>query len=91
METTEVFYYISQIAEKNGVSKINELDGLWEHKVNSSWEIKVNGHRETIDGVPPFHALVIFNGWSAGLVSPFGGVIANEDSFIEAMKNSIGV
>ena len=91
---TEIFYYISLIAEKNNVRNIGKLDGLWKCKVDEDWEFRVNGHDEEIDGIPPYYALIVYRGLPAGLVNPFGGTIAagqvvNEDVFIEAMKKTM--
>lgn len=91
---TEVFYYISLIAERNNVRNIRELDGLWKCKVDEDWEFRVNGHNKEIDGIPPYHALIIHKGLPAGLVSPIGGNFAageavNEDAFIQAIKKSL--
>ena len=62
--------------------------------VDDRWVVKVNGHREQVESVPPFSALLEFNGWPAGIIDPFGGTIAagelaNEDTFIAAMEAAI--
>lgn len=41
--------------------------------------------------VEPFHCYIEFNGWPAGVVAPWGGVIAagdvaNEAAFLAAVK-----
>lgn len=93
-EITTAFYLIMKIAKKEGVSEIGRLPGLWEYQVDENWRFKVNGHDHDVDGVPPFHALILYNDLPAGLISPFGGVIAdgaaaNEDAFIAAMQKRI--
>lgn len=71
------------------------MDGLWEYQVDDNWAFKVNGHEEEVEGVPPFHALILYEGLPAGLVSPVGGIIAsgaavNEKNLIKAMKKRLG-
>lgn len=87
----EAFVAIIRLAEKLGVKSIKDLPGLWELAIDEHWKIRVNGHKEEIDAIPPFHCAVEFNGWPAGLFSPQGGVIAagdcaNERTFIEACE-----
>lgn len=86
----EAFIAVVELAESLGVSHLNELPGLWTIDVDSQWSISVNGHKEPIGHVPPYHVEVAFNGWPAGLFSPAGGWIAageaaNERAFVEAV------
>lgn len=93
---------IDKVAELSialGVAPINNLDGCWEHQVDSHWWIALNGHKEPIKTskgveVEPFSCYVEFNGWPAGIFNPFGGgfaagELANEDTFIEALEKAI--
>jgi hypothetical protein len=94
----EAFYEIVMLAERMGVEDINELPGCWECQIDERWWIAVNGHREPAKcsagpEVPPFTAYVQFNGWPAGIIDPYGGIIAagdaaNEDAFITALKGA---
>jgi hypothetical protein len=71
----------------------------WECQVDKTWWIAVNGHseqRKTSDGfdVPPFNAVIKYNGWPAGIMDPYGGCIAagegaNENTFTAALDAAI--
>ena len=98
IEMPMVYAKILDYARHLEVEKINELDGLWEAEIDEKWTVKVNGHDFDVEKVPPFHALVEFNGWPAGIFGLDGGIFAageaaNEDSFIaavdEAMKEPV--
>lgn len=94
----EAMMRVVELAEKLGVTKINEMDGCWEHQVDEKWWIACNGHQETTRNshgaeVPPFHVYVEYNGWPAGLINPRQGVIAagegaNERTFIAALRKA---
>ena len=76
----------------------NKHAGCWEQQVDPRWWIAFNGHPEakkTSKGqdVDPFHCYVEYNGWPAGVFTPYGGIIAagegaNEDTFIAAMERA---
>lgn len=73
---------------------LKDHPGLWRHALPGGWEAAVNGHGEPIDGVPPYHARLTFNGWPAGIINPYGGIIAageaaNEDTFIAALDEEL--
>ncbi len=100
----EAFLKITELALALGVEKINELPHLWFHEIDDHWSIAVNGHDAdrhfvgdptmmSID-VPRFSAAIWWNGWLAGIVDPYAGVIAdgaeaNEDTFVAALDNAI--
>lgn len=100
----EPFALVLALANALGVSHINELPACWEHQVDEQWWIAVNGHPfaqkatppdapAPLD-VPPFHCVVTYNGWPAGLFDPRGGIIAagdgaNEFAFSEALRRVI--
>lgn len=91
-----VFALIAGLGNKSGASPVNKFEACWEKQVDPVWWIAMNGHRETVKcsrgaDVPPFHCYVEFNGWPAGLINPYDGVLAagavgNEDNFITALK-----
>ena len=84
------------LAEKLGATPINKHPECWECQIDEQWWIAVNPHnqaRECSQGVPvePLHCYVEFNGWPAGVFSPFGGEfaageLANEQTFVEALQ-----
>lgn len=95
-QVTEAFAEIAALAVRLGVIEINKLPGCWEHQVDERWWIAVNGHNEPVEcsrglKIDPFDCYIEFNGWPAGSLNPAGGIIAagegaNEDTFIEALK-----
>lgn len=93
---SEAFYEIANMAQRMGVTRIDQMEGCWEVDVDDHWRLSVNGHGEPTknrDGteVPPITAYVEWNGWPAGLIHPAGGTMAagsaaNEGALIEALK-----
>jgi hypothetical protein len=97
---SEAFNAVVDLALSLGVRSIKDLPACWEHQVDEYWFIAINGHnapkfaRQTASGeteVPPFHCYIEFNGFPAGLITPYDGIIAagsvaNEDAFIAALK-----
>ena len=83
---------IADFALASGISNINRIPGTHKARVDDQWEIEVNGHRETVNGIPPFHMAVLFHGWPAGIFHPVEGGLfaagdaANEDSFLMAIR-----
>ena len=95
---TEAFLLITELAKLLDAAPLSKHSGCWEVVLDSEWRIAVNGHREkkqsSLGKVAPFHCAVEYNGWSAGMFHPYGGIIAgdrqaNESAFIEALKNKI--
>lgn len=78
---------------------LSKHDGCWEYAIDERWWVAWNGHgehRKNSRGVdvPPYTCAVHYNGWPAGLVNPYGGVIAagdaaNEDTFIAAIESAL--
>lgn len=72
--------------------------GCWEHRIDEHWEISMNGNKGTRKDskgaeVSGFSVLVWFNGFPAGEIGPFDGIIAagelaNEDTFIAAVRKA---
>ena len=103
--TTEVFNAFALLAEHDGVAPINALPGCWERRVNANWTIAVNGQPEARESEPagcmkvtlkPYHAAAWWNGWLAGIMTPFDGCIAahpngaNELSLLAALNSALG-
>jgi hypothetical protein len=95
---TEVFALIVELAEALGVRDINQLEGCWEVEVDSAWWFALNGHGTPTEArgihVPPFEVYVEYNGWPAGVVGPYAGVLAagegaNEETFCAALRGRI--
>jgi hypothetical protein len=90
------FDEIAKLAIRLHVAPINGIAGCWEYKVDAQWWIAVNPHNTPTKCsrgavIEPFNCFVEFNGWPAGSFSPAGGAIAagelaNEDSFIAALR-----
>jgi hypothetical protein len=89
---------IVALAERLGISKINQLPACWEHQVDAHWWIALNGHRiptkcsKDVE-VEPFGCYVEFNGWPAGTFNAYGGIMAagslgNEAAFVAALKEA---
>ena len=96
---SELFCEIVKLAEAEQATPLNKFPGCWECKVDELWLLAINGHEEpktTAGGatVPPFECYLEFNGFPAGFVGPFGGVMAagsaaNEDTLIEALRKRL--
>lgn len=98
-----VFAKIAELAAALQVTEINKLPGAWIVELNPRWTIAVNGHNQDAQvkpdqhaeqTIPPFHAAIWYNGWPAGLLHPFDGVIAageaaNEDALLAALDQAI--
>lgn len=91
----EAFATLCSMGLALGAAPMNKHAACWEHHVDAQWWVAFNGHSEakyTSKGqkVDPFHCYVEYNGWPAGIFSPYGGCIAagegaNETTFIAAM------
>lgn len=91
---------------KNGWSCKDQPDKILKKKFpdyrgcGRFWEIIVNGNQTTKTvkpeqwgeiEVPPFVCAVFWNGWFAGMIDPWGGILAagdgaNENTLIESIK-----
>lgn len=82
-----------------GEHPLHKHEGCWEHQIDEHWWIALNGHPEKrlmrklphMEPLEPFHAYVEWNGWPAGIITAFGGILcagecANEDTFIAALR-----
>jgi hypothetical protein len=96
---TEAFMAIAEMLGRRGHAPlkgklITETVGPWVVCLNAQAapaSVALDGTMGCED-VPPHHAVIFFNGWLAGTLSPFDGWIAageaaNEDSFIKAVRN----
>ena len=94
-----IFDLAAQIADKEGGVPLNKHNGCWVKKLDEHWTIAINGHGEPKKynncDIPPYTMYVEFNGFPAGIVDPFGGVmatgeLANEDALIAILKSVLG-
>ena len=68
------------LATQRGVGPMNALPGLWRVDLGDGWELAVNGQRETIAALPPFHAGVTCGGFPVAVFNPYGGVFVGSDT-----------
>jgi hypothetical protein len=92
----EAFMRCVELAIALKIPKLPDHDGCWEHQVDDTWFIAMNGHKEkqVLKGreiaIEPYTVYVQYNGWPAGLFDYYGGTIAagegaNENTFIAAL------
>lgn len=102
VQLSEAFNEIASLAAALKVPGIATLPGrVWTHRVDEHWTVSINANAEEANvspegtmgaDVPAFHAAVWWNGWLAGLLSPYGGEFAahpegaNEDRFIADLR-----
>jgi hypothetical protein len=87
---------VCDLALSLGFRDLNKRDDCWEHQIDANWWVAVNGRKEPTKcshglTVHPYQCYIEFNGFPAGIIDPYDGIIAagdaaNEDSFIEAVK-----
>jgi len=106
-DLTLAFSLLIDLGMKHKAGPLNKHENCWEHRIDDQWFVAMNGHPEHRmakgpDGgmsdvtVPPYQAAIWFNGWLAGLIGPFDGILAageaaNEDAFIDALKKSVAL
>lgn len=98
------FDKLAQLAIKLGAHPLTKHPNGWAHKIDEHWFVHIAGSKDVKSAggqntappvnVPAYHAYVEFNGWPAGFINPYGGVIAagaaaNEDSFIAAIDAAL--
>mgnify|MGYP006972356042 CR=1 FL=1 len=93
----EAFAVLAEYAVSLGV-RLDKFENCWTRTVDDRWSVCVNGHKEPKPDnsgtlIPGYTCAVTYNGWPAGLFSPFGGCIAageaaNETTFIEAIRRA---
>lgn len=101
-QITEIMMRICDVHRSLALPNLKEL-GIWQQQLDDNWSFAVNGTSlpQTVESfgtmgaeIPPFHAAIWWNGWLAGIVSPFSGSMvahpdhdgANETHFLRACK-----
>lgn len=94
----EAFKKLCDLCIALGASPANKHKACWEHRVDERWEIAFNGHNDPkmcSHGVvvDPYNCYVQYNGWPAGVFTPYGGCIAagegaNETTFLAALTRA---
>lgn len=94
---------VLRLMQAHGFTAIDQLPGAAEVKIDAQWYLAVNGHDAEIEVTPPdcmsvslrpYHFVVWYNGWLAGLFHPFGGSLAagsaaNEGALCAAIEKHI--
>lgn len=96
---SEAYSAIAEYSLSLGVRNIKDLPGCWEQQIDDLWWVAANGHSDPVEcstgtEVPPFHMYLVFNGWPAGILGPYGGTLVHvygedenaEDKLIEAVR-----
>lgn len=91
---SEVYSKVADLCLARGIRSIKDRPGLTIVEIDKHWTVKINPHRGDIENIPFGHMYVEFNGWPAGLISPYEGTIAageaaNEDTLIDAIDKAL--
>jgi hypothetical protein len=102
-DLNDIWNAVSELAERDGALPLNKHPGCWYRRIDQRWEIGLNAHKERLpcpfaDGpidIEPFNLFVVFNGWPAGIITPYDGTIcageaANLETFNDALKAAPG-
>jgi hypothetical protein len=97
-QLTEIMMRIADMAILMNAHPLNQYADCWECEIDHRWTIAANGHREPKKWrditVQPFHVYVEYNGFPAGIISAYEGIIAagteaNEETFLAAIDAKI--
>lgn len=77
---SEAYVALAEYSLSLGIRNIKDLPGCWEQQIDDVWWVAANGHPEPVkcsEGaeVPPYHMYLVFNGWPAGVIGPYGGTL----------------
>lgn len=96
---SEAFMVASELAYQKAVAEgydnISAYPGMITVVLDDRWTFDLHAQVQDIDGLPAGTVRINFNGWPAGIVNAYGGVIAagalaNEDTFLAAAKSAMG-
>jgi hypothetical protein len=91
---------IADFAIALGDAPINKCPNCWECVIDERWKLACNPHREPKHcsfahiEIPAGHFYAEYNGWPAGLFSPYDGTFsaagaANPEAFMDAIEAKI--
>lgn len=85
------FSKLADVAIALGAAPLTKHYGNWVHDLPGGWHVEVNGAGQRRNGVPPYCAMLTFDGTPAGCICPAQGVfIAGcEDDFIAACQSEL--
>ena len=77
MRVTELYAAVAEWACTFGDTDISKQPGLWYRKTQKigsigPLDVRINPHKETIDGVPPFNAKISMDAYFPGLIGIIG-------------------
>lgn len=90
---------VADYAQAMGATPLNRHDACWDSRIDDHWRIVANGHRQEIQHngvrVPPFSVYVEFNGFPAGILDAYGGLMAageaaNARALARALRSATG-
>jgi hypothetical protein len=98
MPICEAFSAVVDYALSRGVRNLAQRPGLWEAQIDEQWWIALNPHQQELTSshgnkIQFGQCYVEFNGWPAGIITPYDGILAagalaNENTFIAALRSA---
>lgn len=71
----ELLMAIVEWSQRNGAEAISTLEGVWSGETDE-YRVRINGHRQEIDNVPPFSAAIEHKDYLRfAVVGPGGGAL----------------
>ena len=88
----EAFTLLFDLVQARMVLPEDGLLSMWALVIDINWTARINGTQRTMDGVPPRHGAIEFQGAPVGLISPRGGTVPPgvESELIAALKAELG-
>ena len=90
----EAYQRIADLHQALGLPSVGKMPGkVWDHAIGDEGRFVLYANMETVDHVPPVHAMVHRGGWPVLLLWPDGGMCVgsrgNEDDFIDVLNAEI--
>lgn len=71
----ELLMAVVDWSQRQGADAISKLEGVWSGETDE-YRVRINGHREEIDNVPPFSAAIEHKDYfRIAIVGPGGGAL----------------